>query len=250
MLDINKTVLLITGCIKPNPSTFQLSLTDVEQRLKQYIECIKWGIEKTAFVKIVFIDNSGFTVNPVLIDYAKQRGKRLEWLSFLGNEKMIELYGKGYGEGEIIEYGLKYSELLRGAAYFCKLTGRLKVENINRFTKLAKMDKSYFWTMGLNWRNKYSDGIETRFYGMPIKTYEDIFIDAYKSVDDKMGMWLEKTFYRKFCAFDAESQSLAWYPDFTGQSGSMGIDYKLSRQQLIAKTFAAATGLYRPRKMR
>lgn len=149
MLDINKTVLLITGCIKPNPSTFQLSLTDVEQRLKQYIECIKWGIEKTAFVKIVFIDNSGFTVNPVLIDYAKQRGKQLEWLSFLGNEKMIELCGKGYGEGEIIEYGLKYSELLRGAAYFCKLTGRLKVENINRFTKLAKMDKSYFWTMGL-----------------------------------------------------------------------------------------------------
>lgn len=62
---------------------------------------------------------------------------------------MIELCGKGYGEGEIIEYGLKYSELLRGAAYFCKLTGRLKVENINRFTKLAKMDKSYFWTMGL-----------------------------------------------------------------------------------------------------
>lgn len=250
MLDMNKTVLMITACVKPTLGTFQLSLTNADCRLEQYIESIKWSIEKTAFVKIVFVDNSGYPVNSALIDYAKQRGKSLEWLSFLGNEKMIALCGKGYGEGEMIEYGLKYSELLKDATYFCKLTGRLKVENINRFIKLAKMDQSYFWTMGLNWKNKRSDAIETRFYGIPIKTYKDIFIEAYKNVDDKTGVWLEKTFYRKYCAFDTESQSLVWYPDFTGQSGSMGIDYKLSREQLIAKTFAAGAGLYRPRKMR
>ena len=249
MLDMDKTVLLITGCIKPNLNVFRLSITDVEQRFQQYIECIKWSVDNTLFKNIVFVDNSGYTVDASIIDYASQKGKKLEWLSFVGNEKMITVCGKGYGEGEIIEHALKCSELLGNATYFCKLTGRLRVDNINRFIKMADINKIYFWTIGLNRMNKYSDGVETRLYGLPIKTYRDVFIDAYKDFNDKMGMWLERTFYQKFCTSSVECQTLALYPDFSGKSGSMGIDYKMSRQMLAGKTFAAAIGLYCPRKM-
>lgn len=248
MLDMDKTVLLITGCIKPNLNAFQLSLTDVNQRLRQYIACIKWSVDNTLFKNIVFVDNSGYPVDTMMIEYASEKGKNLEWLSFIGNEKMITACGKGYGEGEIIEYALRCSELLRKATYFCKLTGRLRVDNITRFTKLADINKIYFWTIGLNCKIKLSDGIETRFYGMSIKVYRDVFIDAYKDVDDKAGMWLEKVFYRRYCTSAVESQSLFWYPDFSGQSGSMGVDYKMSRQMLAGKTLAAAVGLYCPRK--
>lgn len=249
MLDMNKTVLVVTGCIRPNPGTFQLSLKDTDKRYQQYMECISWSIEKTAFKKIVFIDNSGYPIDSTLIDYAKRKGKQLEWLSFIGNEKMIAVCGKGYGEGEIIEYALRQSKLLSEAVYFCKLTGRLKVDNVNWFVKLANINKIYFWTIGLNRKIKLSDGIETRFYGMPIKVYRDVFIDAYKDVNDKAGMWLERAFYRRYCASTMDSRTLFWYPDFSGQSGSMGIDYKMPRQRLIGKTLAAAVGLYCPRKM-
>ena len=77
MLDMNKTVLLISGCIKPNPSAFQLALTDVNLRLRQYIECIKWSIEYTEFINIVFVDNSGYPIDNELIEFAKKERKNL-----------------------------------------------------------------------------------------------------------------------------------------------------------------------------
>ena len=70
-------------------------------------------------------------------------------------------------------YALKNSVLLKEATYFCKLTDRLKVDNIDRFIKLADMNGTYFWTIGLNKIKKISSGVETRFYGIPIKAYKD-----------------------------------------------------------------------------
>lgn len=249
MLDMNKTVLLITGCIKPNPNAFQLSLTDVNLRLQQYIDCIKWSIEFTRFLNIVFVDNSGYPIDNGLIEFARKKGKKFEWLSFTGNEKMIAFCGKGYGEGEIIEYALKNSNLLKEASYFCKLTGRLKVDNINQFINLADMNETYFWTIGLNKLKKISSGVETRFYGIPTKTYKDVFVDAYKDVDDKNGMWLEKVFYQRYKMTNIKCRRMALYPDFSGQSGSMGIDYKTSKPMLMGKTLASALGFYCPRKL-
>lgn len=249
MLDMNKTVLLITGCIKPNPNAFQLSLTDVNLRLQQYIDCIKWSVEFTRFVNIVFVENSGYPIDNGLIEFANKRRKRLEWLSFTGNEKMIASCGKGYGEGEIIEYALKNSVLLKEATYFCKLTGRLKVDNVNQFIKLADMNETYFWTIGLNKIKTISSGIETRFYGIPTKVYKAVFVDAYKDVFDKNGMWLERVFYHRYKATNINCRRIALYPDFSGQSGSMGVNYKLSQHVLIEKSIASALGLYCPRKI-
>ena len=95
-------------------------------------------------------------------------------------------------------YALKNSVLLKEATYFCKLTDRLKVDNIDRFIKLADMNGTYFWTIGLNKIKKISSGVETRFYGIPIKAYKDVFVDAYKDVDDENGMWLERVFYQRY----------------------------------------------------
>lgn len=249
MLDVKKTVLLITGCVKPKANVFNLQLKDVNLRFQQYIECIKWSVEHTKFENITFVDNSGYPIDTELIEFANKQGKKLEWLSFIGNEKMIASCGKGYGEGEIIEYALEHSKQLNKATYFCKLTGRLKVDNMDRFIKLADMNGTYFWTMGLNKIRKFSDGVETRFYGMPIKIYKATFVDAYKAVDDKNGMWLEKTFYKEYNTKNVKCKRIALYPDFSGQSGSMGIDYKVSRRVLVGKTLASALGFYCPRKI-
>lgn len=248
MLNIDKTVLIITACIKPNLDTFKLSLTDSNKRLKQYIECIEWSLDNTLFKNIVFVDNSGYPADPALIKYASDKGKNFEWLSFTGNKKQILTYGKGYGEGEIVEYAFNNSKLLKKSTYFCKLTGRLIIDNINIFIKLADINKIYFWSTGLNLKNKHSDGIETRFYSMPISIYKDTFIDAYSDVNDRTGMWLEKVFYRRFCNSYLENRQLFWYPDFHGQSGSMGINYNLSKKRLFAKILASGIGLYSPKK--
>ena len=138
-------------------------------------------------------------------------------------------------------YALKNSVLLKEATYFCKLTDRLKVDNIDRFIKLADMNGTYFWTIGLNKIKKISSGVETRFYGIPIK--------AYKDVDDENGMWLERGFYQRYRTTNIKCRKMALYPDFLGKSGSMGIDYKVSRKVLVGKTLASALGLYCSRKI-
>lgn len=103
--------------------------------------------------------------------------------------------------------------------------------------------------LGLNKIKKISSGVETRFYGIPIKAYKDVFVDAYKDVDDENGMWLERVFYQRYRTTNIKCRKMALYPDFLGQSGSMGIDYKLSRKVLVGKTLASALGLYCSRKI-
>lgn len=144
---------------------------------------------------------------------------------------------------------MKNSVLLKEATYFCKLTGRLKVDNINQFIKLADMNETYFWTMGLNKIKSISSGVETRFYGIPTKGYKAVFVDAYKDVNAKNGMWLERAFYRRYEATNINCRRITLYPDFSGQSGSMGIDYKVSRRVLVGKTLTSALGFYCPRKI-
>ena len=95
-------VLLITGCICPNQNQRFLVLKDAEERLKQYLDSIRFYIESSPFTKIVFCDNSAYSCDSVqeLMDVAQKRNKTLEWLSFQGNHEKITEQGKGYGEGK------------------------------------------------------------------------------------------------------------------------------------------------------
>lgn len=89
--------------------------------------------------------------------------------------------------------------------------------------------------VGLNRKNKYSDDVKTRFYGMLKKIYQNVFINTYQNANDKAGMWLKKAFYRKYCTPAVRCQALALYPDFSGQSGLIEIKYKMFRQMLARK---------------
>lgn len=91
-------------------------------------------------------------------------------------------------------YALKNSVLLKEATYFCKLTDRLKVDNIDRFIKLADMNGTYFWTIGLNKIKKISSGVETRFYGIPIKAYKDVLLMHIKMLMMRMECGLRGCF--------------------------------------------------------
>lgn len=125
-------LLIITGCIKVNDNTPYVAVRDDRLRLDDYISTIKWAIESEVFDKIVFCDNSGYVYDDKEIqDLAKIRFKKFEWLCFQASPDLVNTYGKGYGEGEIIKYVLNNSKIISDSDYFfCKITGRLKVLNI------------------------------------------------------------------------------------------------------------------------
>ena len=58
MLDKNKTVLVVTGCIAPPQGVAELAVTDAEARRQQYLDSLGWALHETPFTKIVYCDNS------------------------------------------------------------------------------------------------------------------------------------------------------------------------------------------------
>lgn len=224
-----KIVLLITASVLPQEKRF-LKLREPEQRLKQYLDSLRFYIVHTGLTRIVLCDNSGFGFPAADITaLAEKYGKKLEIVQFIGDKEKIRANGKGYGEGEIIEYALHHSHLLREARYFIKITGRLKVLNINRIIEKMDITKIY---MNRVIRNFHRPGknmkMDTVLYGMPKDIYTARLSDAYMSVCDKKGIYLEHVFYDRIVKNKLTVYNIPHFPVIKGVSGSLGSRYQES----------------------
>ncbi|MEO2064626.1 MAG: hypothetical protein ABGW97_16730 [Christiangramia sp.] len=123
----SNSVILLTAAINPN-SKEVLSISDPEIRKHHYIEAINFYLSNTN-LNIVFTENS----NTSLKDFFEPTS-RLEFLTF-SSPFVKPDKGKGYKELEIIDYSMKNSRFIANATGVVKITGRLKVLNINRLNR-------------------------------------------------------------------------------------------------------------------
>ena len=158
----DEVALLITGCIKPYVKQDWLVLKDPQERLKQYVESIRFYIEESDFEYIVFCENSNFNTSEkdFLNTLACSKGKHFEWLTFEGDLARLN-YSKGGGEDEIVNYAFGKSKWIRGTRSFVKVTGRLKVMNVNQIMKGCIYGKNYFYR---DIYRPHMHGVDTRFY--------------------------------------------------------------------------------------
>ncbi|WP_342044835.1 hypothetical protein [Bacillus sp. OTU530] len=218
-------MLLITSCINPNKDVPYLSIKSSSERFQQYCTTVEWAIKSTNFSKIVFVDNSNFdtTVFQKYVELATKYEKRLEILSFQGNVAQVVQKGKGYGEGEMIEYALENSSLLADSNYFYKITGRLIVENISEIEQTVKEDNYLTGCFYLNY--PYTNMIDTRFYLINKELYKNILLNEYYHVDDSNWFALEHIYYKELKKNKIKYSSFKVYPRISGQSGSSGKTY-------------------------
>lgn len=227
--DTAKIVLLITATILPQDKRF-LMIKEPKQRLQQYLDCLSFFIVKTDVSRIVLCDNSNYDFPCDMMGALAERyGKKLEIIQFTGNTKKIAVQGKGYGEGELIKYALNHSVLLRKAEYFIKVTGRLKVLNINQIIKKMDITKIYINKEIRNFR-KYGKqkSMNTVLYGIPRKIYLSTFADVYIDVCDKKGIYLEHVFYDRIVKNKLTVYNIPHFPVINGVSGSLGSRYQES----------------------
>lgn len=219
--DINDIGLLITGCISPIRTQKNLYLKNVEQREKQYIDSIEYYICNTSIKWIVFCENSNFHSKYLdsLIILAEKNNKKFEWISFEGDSFKVQERGKGYGEGEIVKYALEKSEVLKKTKYFLKVTGRLKVLNINSICNKLSFCPAF------NYDIYRTNAYDTRFYFVEkefyIKYLEDLYLYVNEEENDIIA--LEDIFYKRLSSY--EVNCLPYYPKFEGVSGGNGTDY-------------------------
>ncbi len=148
-------VILLTGTINVQPRK-DIAIQNSEVRLKQYLKAIGFYLKEN--YKVVFVENSGYEDDCLsCID-----NPNFEYLTFFSKESEL---GKGHGEKEIIDFALKESSFLKVIDVFIKITGRLIVCNINKFSNLESTRCHHAnLTRNLSWADTRLMLIDKKFY--------------------------------------------------------------------------------------
>lgn len=234
---------IITGTIRPPLQMSQLTLRDEEERFRQYEESICSLINSKAFSEIVFCENSGYGTEKLshLMDRAEDAHIKLELLSFQGDTDKICIHGKGYGEGEIMDYVFSKSRFAKEASYFVKITGRLKVDNIQEIVVRLKQEKTYFNIPNRTIRDIY----DTRIYAMPADQFQKSFRNVYEQVMDGQGIFLEHVYTQVLKDCRIRVTNFPRYPRIVGMSGSGGIAYSYTEWKCRIRDVLGRMNLYK-----
>ena len=221
---MNKCVIL-TACVSPNKQVSELELTDSNVRRMQYIESLRFYIKSTRIDRIVFCDNSNAEVDKDILSLAKRYHKQMEWISFYGNEEKVKKQGKGYGEGEILEYAIKHSKLVISSDYIIKITGRLIIKNIDDLVRRINADYCYFDHICLEGKTPF---VSTKLFMIPKVMFEKYFINKYTEVNDGSHQFIEHV-YAKILIENRDKilrKCFSKFPNMQGVSGSSGEVYE------------------------
>jgi len=241
-MKLDKCALIIPSSV--HVSARYTTLLDPGQRETQYLDSLSWFIRESPLTKIIVCDNSGYQYPTSLYELAETHHKKLELLSFSGNQALVQEYGKGYGEGEIMEFVMTHSHLIGEVEGFWKVTGRLKVVNIGKLLRQSRAAVNYFMPVSLL-RPRFlvpraaRSCVEVRVYYVTKVFFREVLLDAYKEVRDDQTFFLEHAYYQAITQSITTATALnkgtgsryhircfSTAPEITGQSGSNGWVFK------------------------
>jgi hypothetical protein len=215
--------VLITSAIAV--SAAQTVLIDTQSRLKLTLESIRQWRRMPAVKAVVVCDGSGFDLGPH-INGRLSTGTAVECevLKFTNDLAGVKSKGKGYGEGQIVNYALEQSRLLSEAASFAKCTGKLWVENYSdcaqRYNGLAAFD----------YLGKFKvKAIDTRFYIVNRDFFRAHLATAHNDVNDAEGYYLEHAFTASLTQLKLSDYIMVPTPRIRGVAGSTGVTYGSDR---------------------
>jgi len=216
--------LVMTATFRPAAGTPSLVVTEERERALHYLcALVAWG--RTARVRrIVFGENSNttFEFGPVR-RHLEAAGKEVEFLVFDGN-KEVARFGKGYGEGEILEHVVRHSRLLTAAPAFYKVTGRLFVANFDAVSDATPSLEAFQRKV-----KQPKDGpprpckVVTTFFKCSLALFESRLVRAYQQVDDRRNVFIEHVYYTQL--HDLALPDFGVRPALVGQQASTGRIY-------------------------
>lgn len=225
--------LIITGTISVRKKVPYLILVDEKERLLQYLNSIEFYINNSDFDTIIFGENSNYYYEHIndIYELANKSGKKFEWISFKGNIKRTVKRGKGYGEGEILSYVLENSKYKDNIQCFAKITGRIKIVNINKILKRLDYHRNYF-NPDVNLMKIVKEKkplIDTRFYFVQVEFYNTFLKNLYRSTNDRKGIQIESCFFQVLK--NKKYSNFPIYPNVVGICAGNGLDY--SKEHLL-----------------
>jgi hypothetical protein len=235
-------LILLTACIKPDKVPF-LKISDSNERLNEYIYALNFWIEKVPEIdKIVFCDNSNSDFNTDILKMkAREYKKQIEFLFFQGDRKAVAVHGKGYGDGEIVDYALSNSHLMATEDEFIKITGRQVVTNMSKICRKMKKGKNYFKCF----KDNKKKNVDERLYKVKKDTFNKYLRKVYVLVDDYEGYFIEDVFFDVIKEREIEHDNFPLFPRIRGKSGSLGYTYKENACKTYLYDIRSKFGYYR-----
>jgi hypothetical protein len=240
--------LLITSSV--HVSAPETKIVDSNERISLTLFYLDLWVAKFPNLKIILCDGSGFDFSGHIRN--DDRYKNIESISFKNNSTKVSEFGKGYGEGEIINFALENSKLLEHSNAFAKITSKMWVKN---FRQCADIWRTNFLGMPMlsvsdDFSSVQLDRIDTRFWITDTKFFKEFFSQAYLNVRDSEGYFLEHAFRDVVLNKRIKNFGFSIYPDIEGVSGSLGADFRtlipmqLKIGEAIARAIAMETSDY------
>lgn len=229
-------VLLITSSVYVSAPI--VKVCDPKVRIDLTLKALRNWILIKNNLKIVLCDGSGYDFSDDVLKMFPNT--EIECLFFTNNKKKVGLYGKGYGEGEIIEFALLHSKLLQSSTSFAKCTSKLWVPNYievlglwNNVCQFNLVLNNLFTIFNIKFI-----AVDTRFFIVNKKVYRNYFRHTYKSVRDMQGFFLEHAF-RYALLKKSSNISTFMFPSrviILGVSGSSGLSYPFIKSNLYNRS--------------
>jgi hypothetical protein len=220
------------------PSTPYLIVRDEQTRIAQYMCALVAWSRPQRVRRIVFAENSNTTFDFArIVARLEAAGKQVELLVFDGNKESAR-FGKGYGEGEILEHVVTRSSLMREADSFYKVTGRLFVANFDEVSTATTEPHAF--------RRKYAkkpgnpSKVDTTFFKCGRQLFEQRLMRAYLEVDDMTRRFIEHVYFDQLPEEVAGGFPVA--PVVVGQSASTGKVYAPYDEETIRAAEVLAAG--------
>ena len=254
---LSKDALILTAAINPGATPY-VKMSDPEERLFQYLCSLVSWIQFSNISPIIFCENTGYDYDySQIIQMAENFNKHLEILLFVGNNESYK-YGKGWGEGKIIEYVFKNSKVLHHHNCFYKITGQYFLKNCDEIIDLHQeydnifiqhkiqqqySDRLFKYTpsispneaLKITYRSlkkslfylKRGQGfsrtnvdyrVVTLLYKANLRFFQENLIKSYKKVNDREGYVLEKVYCDDLKDRDF-LQNFLLKPQLIGRSG-------------------------------
>jgi hypothetical protein len=205
-------------------------LQNPSERIRYTLESIENWLQISPNIRLIICDGSNYDFSGILANkYPKHiQNGHIECLYFMNDLEKVALFGKGFGEGEIIQYTLEHSKLLQADDFFCKCTGKLWVDNFldclsewnGRF-----LCQAYFANV-FSWKKTSFDYIDTRFYLADKVFYKKYFSQLHLKVGGHYQCSIEDVFKQTILENQLTGSLFKCLPLVRGVGGGSGKYYK------------------------
>ena len=220
----HRATILLTACVNPGGMSYTV-LQDPELRKRQYCEALDFYLQNTS-LPVVFMENTHTDFSSEYQDWI-DRG-RLEYLTFDGNSGFDKIKGKGYGEALMLLYALEHSRMLAESKYLIKITGRLKVENVE------EIGRSRWLLLDKLWRSNIEnqEWITTTCFCTTPAILRELLLRHKEEIseEDRGHNWIENVFARAFVTdTDIPMRIVPFFasPVFHANSGTSNSPYPI-----------------------